>query len=219
MSGKNHLVTGIEGALGLGSFIVSICAGVRLLRLRTFQEVVDTPWILYTTAGCDLLADSSIACSLYFYLSKNSTGYKRTSSLLHTIALYVIGTGFITAIWDVVEVVTYAALNDTLLFGIFYLSLSKLYTNALLASLNARPMMQRKLEQDMSYLKSFGLVGLHQGSRGTSQRTPPSAGTDIELQSTVITLDLGEREGNTHTLTIDDASMTQTLASEKSEHI
>jgi len=46
------------------------------------------------------------------------------------------------------EIVTFGALSDTLLVEVFFLSLSTLYANALLALLNARPLMNRKLEND-----------------------------------------------------------------------
>ncbi|KLO12054.1 hypothetical protein SCHPADRAFT_941543 [Schizopora paradoxa] len=251
MSKRNILVTGSQplsslpdinqttAVLSLGSFVVSMYAGVRVLRLSTYQKVDEEPWVVYATVGCDLLVDSSIASTLCYYLYRSSTGYKGTSMLLHTIALYVIGTGFITAVWDVLDMVMFAVLRDTIIFGVFYLSLSKrwfkdslgrekfpdylflVYTNALLASLNARPMMQRKLEQKSSYLKSFASDGTHKATinTGTHERTQDSLETDLELQCTTLKLGLESREANTHAVTLDDASMTETLSREKSSHI
>ncbi|KLO12059.1 hypothetical protein SCHPADRAFT_440969 [Schizopora paradoxa] len=144
LSDKNYIVTAIQTALSAGSFAVAICAGVRVLSLKTFMEVAETPWVIYATLATDMIADIFIAGTSSYYLFRTSSGYKRTSNLLNTLALYVVGTGVITVLWDVSELVLYAALHDTLLFSVFYLSLSKLYTNALLASLNARPVMQRK---------------------------------------------------------------------------
>ncbi len=47
-------------------------------------------------------------------------------------------------------------------------------------------MLQRKLEQNqyVSYLAPYGSVGLHQGNRGTRERTPQTIqlGHEIELQ-------------------------------------
>ncbi|KLO12051.1 hypothetical protein SCHPADRAFT_439919 [Schizopora paradoxa] len=207
LSNKNYFVTGIQVLFGVAALAVGICAGVRAFSLSTFQNVDDTPWLIYTTTGCDLLSDTCIACTLYYYLYRGSTGFKGTSKLLHKIALYVVGTGVLTVIWDILEIVTYKTSN-TLLFGVFYISLSKLYTNALLASLNARPMIQRKMEHSVSYLKSFGSEGTRQGSKDARDRIVRN---DVELQSTVITLGMNSHS-ESGTLTIDE---TATQSSEK----
>ncbi|KLO12052.1 hypothetical protein SCHPADRAFT_440242 [Schizopora paradoxa] len=197
--------------LSVGSFAVSMYSGIRVLNLSTFKLVDGQPWILYATAGCDLLADSTIACTLCYYLYRSSTGYKKTSTLLHTIALYVIGTGCVTALWDVMEMIMFATLSDTIMFGVFYLSLSKLYTNALLASLNARPMLHKKLENKSSYLKSFGSTEV-KNSQKTRERAHDALETGVELQSTVIAIGLNGQNGDHYTFTTDD---TATQSSEK----
>ncbi|KLO12056.1 hypothetical protein SCHPADRAFT_440793 [Schizopora paradoxa] len=126
LSNKNYLVTGIQVVFATAALAIGICAGARALSLSTFQKVADTPWLIYTTTGCDLLSDTAIACTLCFYIYRSSSGCKGTSTrkLLHTIALYIIGTGFITSLWDILEMVTYVSSNS-LLFGVFYISLSK----------------------------------------------------------------------------------------------
>jgi len=148
LSNKNRLVTGISIALSLGSIVVDICAGVRMLSLPTFPQLHHAPWIIYATNGTDIVTDVAIVGTLWYYLSQMPRGYERTSTLLHSLSRYIIGTGAVTVIWEVMEIVTFAALSDTLLVEVFFLSLSTLYANALLALLNARPLMNRKLEND-----------------------------------------------------------------------
>ena len=47
--------------------------------------------------------------------------------------------------------------------------------------LNARPLMQRRLEKKSSYLKSFVSIGPKK-TQGTRERTQESSETDLELQ-------------------------------------
>lgn len=146
LSKKNFFVTGIQVVIMFGSFVAAAAAGIRMLALHTFQQLSGSPWIIYSTMGAAMAADISIACTMCYYLYTSSTGFSGTSSLINTLVLYVVGTGLITVVWDILETTLYSVYGDTLLFSIFFLSLSKLYVNALLASLNARSMMQRRRE-------------------------------------------------------------------------
>ncbi|KLO19735.1 hypothetical protein SCHPADRAFT_57700 [Schizopora paradoxa] len=57
---------------------------------------------------------------------------------------YTIQTGLFATLWSVGSLVTFAVKPDTELSLIFYLPLSKIYVNALLASLNARESLREK---------------------------------------------------------------------------
>jgi len=214
LSKRNYVVTGIPVVLSLGSLIVAICAGVRVLSLPTFNQVERVPWIVYATTGSDVVADVAIAGTLWYYLSRTPSGYEGTSNLLHTLTRCIIGTGAVTVIWDVMEIVMFATLRDTLLFTIFFLSLSNLYTNALLGSLNARLLMRQELEHSPTYFK----YPEHNGPRGRAQiaceGSSHSIDDSMELRashSKVVTLEMG------NALVPDNASSTQ--YSEKINHL
>jgi len=152
LSNKRVSVTGVQVVLMVGAFVAATVAGVRMILITTFEELARTPWIVYSTRITNMVADISIAGTTLFYLYKSSTGYKGTAEVVNALILFVVGTGIVSVVWDILEASTYAATSNTLLFVIFFYSLSKLYANALLASLNARNMMQRKLEPRSSLL-------------------------------------------------------------------
>jgi len=215
LSNKDRVVTGIPIALSLGSFVVSVCAGVRVLSLPTFPQLDHATWVVYATTGSDVVADVAIAGTLWYYLRRMPTGYERTSNLLQTLSHYIIGTGAITAIWDVLETVTFATLRETLVFSIFFLSLSNLYTNALLALLNARPMMNRKFEHDAAHFQYSESDEPCRRTQIACDRTSRSIDDVMDLNSSqnskVVTLEMGSG------LSSDNESTTQ--SSEKINRI
>jgi len=109
----------------------------------------------------------------------------------------------------------YAALHDTLLFAVFYLSLSKLYTNAVLASLNARPVMHRR--QATFYITPY------EGRKPptASERTSHFIGDAVDSQagssqtSKVVTLHVVDIRSDNN----GDNSVEQSESSEKVNHI
>ncbi|KLO12057.1 hypothetical protein SCHPADRAFT_441390 [Schizopora paradoxa] len=212
LSNRNRVVTGIPIILSMGSFVVAVCAGIRVLSLPTFLLIDDAPWVVYATTGSDVVADISIAGTLWFYLSRMPTGYQRTSNLLQSLSHYIIGTGAVTVLWDVLEIVTFATLHKTLIFTIFFLSLSNLYTNALLALLNARPMMNRKLDHSATHFQFPEAEVTCRRAQINCNRTSSSMDDVMELASSpnakVVTLEMG------HGLSSDNAS-----SSESSEKI
>ncbi|KLO19733.1 hypothetical protein SCHPADRAFT_898677 [Schizopora paradoxa] len=97
------------------------------------------------------MADLSIAAALCYHLAKSrGTHYIRTNSLVTSLMQYTIQTGLFAAFWSAGSILTFGIRPQTELPLIFYLPLSKVYVNALLASLNARESLREKSRFFMS---------------------------------------------------------------------
>ncbi|KAH9951194.1 hypothetical protein B0H21DRAFT_705847 [Amylocystis lapponica] len=98
--------------------------------------------------GSGTIADCIITVSLVFYLRKQRTGFNRvstpivilsrTDSLLDKIAFWTVNNGMLTSIVGIVVVVTLLSMPYNMVYLSVHLLLSKLYANALLATLNFR---------------------------------------------------------------------------------
>ncbi|TFK39374.1 hypothetical protein BDQ12DRAFT_53551 [Crucibulum laeve] len=93
------------------------------------------------SAGFDLI----LAGLLCFYL-RNSTGnFDRMNTLVSRVIQYTVATGLLTSIVAVACLVAYLIRPTSFIFIAIHFSLGRMYTNALLATLNAR----QKLKESM----------------------------------------------------------------------
>ncbi|KIM34900.1 hypothetical protein M413DRAFT_32922 [Hebeloma cylindrosporum] len=123
--------------------------------LKTYEEMNKASFMLYTSFGCAVVADTLIAVSLCTLLVRSRTGFKRygysytpifidlylsssTDSIVTMLMAFTINTGLLTSLGAIACFVTYAIWPQRFIFMGIYFALSKLYINSLLASLNAR---------------------------------------------------------------------------------
>ncbi|KAI0032772.1 hypothetical protein K488DRAFT_49122, partial [Vararia minispora EC-137] len=83
------------------------------------------------------VVDSTITVVLTWNLRRHKTGFQHTDDVLDKIIRLTVQTGLITSIWAIVDLIVFLAI-PTGIHLIFNFPLSKLYSNSLLSSLNAR---------------------------------------------------------------------------------
>ncbi|KAL0945464.1 hypothetical protein HGRIS_000953 [Hohenbuehelia grisea] len=116
----------------------------------TFAKLMRDSWLLYSALGSAVFADIFIACSLCILLRSHRTGSARTDSLVNILMLYSINTGLLTSLCATASFITYAIWPRDFVFMGIYFTLSKLYLNSLLASLNARTLLREREHQHSS---------------------------------------------------------------------
>jgi len=167
LSNRSRIVLMFNCILLFGSYGLGLYAGTKILPIRFTLELANLSWEIYSILCPGIIADAWIASTLCYYLFRSRNEFAKTNSLVNTLAAYAINTGLLTVFWDICMIVSYAKANHTLLFLIFFLSISKresqfnylglstnliqakltkyfhvysaVYINALLASLNSRP--------------------------------------------------------------------------------
>jgi len=114
------------------------------------------------------VADILITVSLVMSLSRRKTGFSGTDSVIDKIIRMTIQTGMLTALFSILDVVCFMVLPHAAVNFIWDLALSKLYTNCLMSTLNARQ----------------GLNGLSSSNAGISeQRRNASGGLVAQVTS------------------------------------
>ncbi|KAL4253198.1 DUF6534 domain-containing protein [Pleurotus pulmonarius] len=101
-------------------------------RFNEFYPAVST-WL-----GASALADLLITGCLLFTLQRKRTGMQATDGIINKIMLLTIQTGLITTVFAIADLVLALSVQGKGFNFIPDFALSKLYTNMLLASLNAR---------------------------------------------------------------------------------
>ncbi|KAJ7153252.1 hypothetical protein C8R46DRAFT_1119854 [Mycena filopes] len=135
---KSLWVPAIISVFGVASFAGGLWTAIRVQMLREFvkKPLLHNSALLWFLASC--VADILITISLVMTLTKKKTGFVATDSVLDKIIRMTIQTGMITAIFSILDVVCFMALPHYAVNFVWDLALSKLYSNCLLSTLNAR---------------------------------------------------------------------------------
>jgi len=88
--------------------------------------------------GSGVITDISIATALCYYLQKLRTEFSRSNALVRSLTVHAVDTGILTSAFSVATVILYNVNPNNFIFIAFYFMLSKLYSSAFLAAMNAR---------------------------------------------------------------------------------
>ncbi|KAI0641750.1 hypothetical protein C8Q79DRAFT_989210 [Trametes meyenii] len=111
---------------------------VRLYSIESFLDVKSFSWSLYFGLSVEAGVDLLVAIAQCLLLRSLRTGIRRTDMMLRILITYSINTGLLTSLVAIGALVSYSVSPRNYAYFAFYFVLSKLYVNALLATLNAR---------------------------------------------------------------------------------
>ncbi|KAF8146390.1 hypothetical protein K438DRAFT_1990754 [Mycena galopus ATCC 62051] len=100
------------------------------------KPLINHPALVWSvsSAACDVL----ITACLFFSLTGRKTGIKHTDDAVNRIVRTTVQTGALTMVFTALNVGLFVALPDSTLSFVFDFALPKLYSNALVSTLNAR---------------------------------------------------------------------------------
>ncbi|KAI0707453.1 hypothetical protein C8T65DRAFT_651035 [Cerioporus squamosus] len=131
-----------------------------------------THWGLYAGLSTEVVVDLIVALSQCILLRAFETGIRSTDSAIRVLMTYSVNTGLLTSLCAIGALVSYAVRPSKFIYFAFYLALSKLYVNSLLATLNARgSLLGRNRRHGRRASKNNGGAGLRMGM-GISLRSP-----------------------------------------------
>jgi len=137
-SRQNGILTGLLTAVCLAGFAVEVVLCAQILPVPSvayFSAHTSEVVALFSIGG---IADVAIALVLVFYLQQGRTNFDRTNFIVARVMHYTVATGLATSILAVACLAAYLAVPHTFIFIAMHFSLGRLYTNALLATLNSR---------------------------------------------------------------------------------
>lgn len=145
-------------------------------------------------AAVDLL----MAVILAYYLRRGQSGFDKTKSLVSRIIRYTVATGLATSMLAIACLVAYLLRPNTFIFIAMHFSLGRMYTNALIATLNSR----RSLRSISSTIgaQNIPLNRWANGTGGSPLMTPEgktsfgkgSEGQEFSVGSTLVIQSLGK---------------------------
>ncbi|KAH9915436.1 uncharacterized protein BXZ73DRAFT_106165 [Epithele typhae] len=143
---------------------VAACGCYFAVSVKAFQEpsILNAPNAggFLNTAGSALMmaADAMLTSSLIYILYKQRIeGSRRTNSMIDLIVLYVIGSGFLISVFNVVGMILSITSLDNIIFAASMLVGQQIYSNSFLVALNTRSIIRsrgeaRKTELDASHM-------------------------------------------------------------------
>ncbi|KAB5591167.1 hypothetical protein CTheo_5376 [Ceratobasidium theobromae] len=124
------VITLAQLSFGLASFVMTF-------KLGQFARFIEYRWLVALWLGSASVCDVLIVYMLSTALVTQRTGFGKTDALIDKLLRYTINTGLLTSIFAIVDLITFCTMNNMIHLG-FNFVLGKLYTNTLLATLNAR---------------------------------------------------------------------------------
>ncbi|KAJ8495368.1 hypothetical protein ONZ45_g12900 [Pleurotus djamor] len=137
---KSKLIIGIIGFFAFSSLAgaYSAAIGTSVTKSLTYQSLPRMSPAIITWLVSSATADIVITVSLVFHLYKRKTGVRSTDDIVNRIIRLTIQTGMVTALFAALDVIFFLALPSSSMNFLWDFPLSKLYTNSLLSTLNAR---------------------------------------------------------------------------------
>jgi hypothetical protein len=123
--------------------------GVIHVRLFIRKPELHTPALIWFLTAC--AADVLITVVLVIALNKKKTGFVATDDVISKIIRMTVQTGLLTTVFALGDVIFFMTLPHTALNFIWDLALSKLYTNCLLSTLNARLSLQGSTKSSLDH--------------------------------------------------------------------
>ncbi|KAI0039476.1 hypothetical protein FA95DRAFT_1550637 [Auriscalpium vulgare] len=183
LSKKSLIIVGLVSALVLSQFLVTIVYLARVFTrdLWTYAKLATIKGLSMSINAATVAADVSIALVLCYFLGSSRTGFRRSDTVINKLILFAVNTGLITSIDAVCSLVTIAALPNTFIYISFFFAQSRLYSNSLMATLNARKYLRNKIDSD-------GAISLT-AIAGRSAATAPSFNPfEIRSQANNVTI-------------------------------
>ncbi|KAJ7800706.1 hypothetical protein B0H14DRAFT_1687245 [Mycena olivaceomarginata] len=135
---RNYFVPALIGMSSLASMVGAIWTALIVHQVKNYanKSKVDTTALIWSC--CASAADLIITVSLFWSLTRRKTGVKRTDDTIDSIARHAIQTGLLTVTFSLIDVTLFVVLPNSTLSFFFDFALPKLYSNALVSTLNAR---------------------------------------------------------------------------------
>ncbi|KAL0578167.1 hypothetical protein V5O48_003833 [Marasmius crinis-equi] len=160
----------------LGTSIAFVAQGMSQ-QLDTFEKFKELQALSMSVNVTAAVTDIAICVAMCTLLNASKTGFSWSNSIINRLMLFSINTGILTAACAVASLIFILAVPNALVYFCLYLTIGRLYTNSLLATLNAR-----------NYIRNGSRSGTSENSRNmqmndrTRQHRAQTDGGGITVQ-------------------------------------
>ncbi|KAF7981898.1 hypothetical protein HWV62_31487 [Athelia sp. TMB] len=168
-------VTGLANglsALVLGGFasILVYLIQVHTFDIHTFAELHAIKDASMAINILGAVSDLFLAATLCVLLHRSRSGIKNTDNLLNKLILFSVSTGLLTSLCALASLIAILAAPSTFIYIAFFFNIGRLYSNTMLAVLNAR----NSLRKDTA----ISTQGISLSNFGASSRVSQNARTE-----------------------------------------
>ncbi|KAJ7580222.1 hypothetical protein C8J56DRAFT_1104200 [Mycena floridula] len=149
---KSYIATGLVALMISATLGCGITWLVKAMQSPTFLELREVSPITITINALSAGGDVYIVVVLCFLLYRARTGFKKSNKMISRLIMFMVETGICTTLFAIGSLVAVATSPDSLIYSFFYFCIGRLYSNSLLAALNARHWFRATDKDSESYL-------------------------------------------------------------------
>ncbi|KAL0954095.1 hypothetical protein HGRIS_005241 [Hohenbuehelia grisea] len=142
LSGRNVWITGFVATLVLGEFACVLAFVGQSINFKTYAELATLKPLSISVNALAAAGDLFIAVTLCALLHRSRTGFSRSNTMINKLIMFAVNTGFLTSLCAIASLISIVVAGNTFLYIAFFFCLGRLYSNSLLATLNARRMIR-----------------------------------------------------------------------------
>ncbi|KAG6855687.1 hypothetical protein H0H87_012076 [Tephrocybe sp. NHM501043] len=187
LSKKNIPLTIVIAALVLATAGCGIAWTIIAMTFETFEDLLKISHLTVTINALSTATDMIIAAVLCYMLNSARTGFKKSDNIINRLIIFVVNTGVLTSMCAIASLVSVLVSPNTLIYASFYFCIGRLYTNSLLATLNARKALSNSALDDGSHMMvSMPPTIMNPSATGTESRaggmksSPPNINIRID---------------------------------------
>ncbi|CDO74087.1 hypothetical protein BN946_scf185043.g137 [Trametes cinnabarina] len=124
--------------------------GIKALRLKTFVDLVQIKGLSISINAFAAAGDVCIAAILCTILHNSRTGFNKSNTLINRLMVFAVNTGLLTSVCACLSLITILALPNTFVYICFFFLVGRLYSNSLMATLNARKSLRDASTNELS---------------------------------------------------------------------
>ncbi|KAJ6575622.1 hypothetical protein DFH09DRAFT_1150720 [Mycena vulgaris] len=135
---RSYVLTGIVTIFAGCHFAFEMVVMALLFKFPDFKDFTHaTPWFTAAMAMA-VAADTIISVAMALILKGKRSGIKGTNTVVNRLITYIISTGLLTSVIDIIILSASLAMPENLIYLCFLNFINNLYSNSMLAMLNAR---------------------------------------------------------------------------------
>jgi hypothetical protein len=167
------------------------------LRFETFKQLGALKGLSITVNALAAVGDVLIAAVLCIVLHRSRTGFHRSDTMINKLIVFAVNTGLLTSICAVASLISIVVAGNTFLYICFYFSLGRLYSNSLLATLNARNMIRAAADNTENLSLSMQSLGVSKVSSLIFSSLPRKP-ISVEKPNTVVEASADQYQNHQH---------------------
>ncbi|KLO11878.1 hypothetical protein SCHPADRAFT_449622 [Schizopora paradoxa] len=138
LSQHNHMLVGTLALFSAGQAVSILVYFIKSIHFTEFAQLTTLFTLEKVLNVFGVVSDFTIAGTLIILLHRSRTGFRRSETIVNRLILFTINTGLATSLCAILALIFVSVFPNTFIYIFFYLLISKMYSNSLMATLNAR---------------------------------------------------------------------------------